>query len=458
MSFIRNALIVSLLLVFSTSSLMAETVPQITPEAREVVESFREMFRDTRSLYSPSRNMRTANVIDNRIFQFIEADNWINEVKEDFFYDEHGRLEEVKMHHWDFLDEEWTPSFMSAIIEWNEHDLVDELKLRVMSPVEMDVAVITKEYNENQQIIEMIMEEMDQDSGMMELMMEANFHYDANGHIDYMTMYRPFWEEYENLSVTLDDNNRLSEAIIEESDDGENFYLWEKEVFEYHPDDTSGYAEVQDFLNFLGPRMAFEPMTWWEAPMYEAEYLYEWIDNDWEPYSQYLYTYYPDNLLESRIREYYHDYLDDPWDTWERMLYTYTDDGHLIEVLYQYEYDEDIGWEDEERVLMNRTEITNVDDEYLKPVSLNITNYPNPFNPETTISFHLPEGQPVELTVLNIRGRKIKKLIDEEMPSGMHSVSWDGRDSSGRELSSGVYFYRLTGEQVSETGKMLLLK
>ncbi|MFQ5652057.1 MAG: FG-GAP-like repeat-containing protein [bacterium] len=70
-------------------------------------------------------------------------------------------------------------------------------------------------------------------------------------------------------------------------------------------------------------------------------------------------------------------------------------------------------------------------------------NYPNPFNAETVISYALPEPTEVKLTIHNLRGRVVRKLVDEVQLSGEKRVLWDGRDGSGRVVASGLYFVRL---------------
>jgi hypothetical protein len=90
-----------------------------------------------------------------------------------------------------------------------------------------------------------------------------------------------------------------------------------------------------------------------------------------------------------------------------------------------------------------------------------LSNHPNPFNPYTTIEFSVVVGLApthVLLEVFNIRGQRVRTLISEYMPSGNHSVVWDGRDDSGRPVGSGVYLYRLQAGEISETRRMLLLK
>ena len=85
-------------------------------------------------------------------------------------------------------------------------------------------------------------------------------------------------------------------------------------------------------------------------------------------------------------------------------------------------------------------------------------NYPNPFNPSTTISYQLSQTVPVQLTVYNIAGQPVRRLVNEVQLAGVYQVTWDGRDDRDRELASGVYLYRLqAGEQV-ETRKLVLLR
>ncbi|MBD3220391.1 hypothetical protein GF314_04040 [bacterium] len=85
-------------------------------------------------------------------------------------------------------------------------------------------------------------------------------------------------------------------------------------------------------------------------------------------------------------------------------------------------------------------------------------NYPNPFNPQTTIQFALPEAQDVRIDIFDIRGYRLRTLVDESMPAGHHSVIWNGRDGAGRQVASGAYFYRVQAGPMSETRRMLLVK
>ncbi len=85
-------------------------------------------------------------------------------------------------------------------------------------------------------------------------------------------------------------------------------------------------------------------------------------------------------------------------------------------------------------------------------------NVPNPFNPKTDIRFALPQGQDVSLKVYDVKGRQIVTLQDGRMDAGYHTISWNGTDDTGRQMSSGVYFYVLQGEDLKLMEKMVLLK
>jgi len=87
-----------------------------------------------------------------------------------------------------------------------------------------------------------------------------------------------------------------------------------------------------------------------------------------------------------------------------------------------------------------------------------LQNYPNPFNPVTTIQYILPKNEHIVLEVYNIAGEKINTLINENQPQGSYDVKWDGRNSKGKLVSSGVYFYRIKSGKFIKSRKMVLLR
>lgn len=84
--------------------------------------------------------------------------------------------------------------------------------------------------------------------------------------------------------------------------------------------------------------------------------------------------------------------------------------------------------------------------------------YPNPFNPSTTLSFSLKDAGLVNLDIYNQKGQKVRTMINDTMPSGEHRIHWNGTDDSGRNVASGLYFYRMKSGKYSATRKMILMK
>ncbi len=85
-------------------------------------------------------------------------------------------------------------------------------------------------------------------------------------------------------------------------------------------------------------------------------------------------------------------------------------------------------------------------------------NYPNPFSSNTTIEYSLPNSAPVTLTVYNILGQLVARIIEPMQSKGPHSITWDGRGENGKKAASGIYFYRLQAGAFSATKKMVLLR
>ena len=85
-------------------------------------------------------------------------------------------------------------------------------------------------------------------------------------------------------------------------------------------------------------------------------------------------------------------------------------------------------------------------------------NYPNPFNPSTTIKFSIAKAGQAKIEVYNILGGLVTTLFDGQVTAGVNEITWDGTDKNGKTVSSGIYFYRLTADNYSETKKMTLLK
>lgn len=101
---------------------------------------------------------------------------------------------------------------------------------------------------------------------------------------------------------------------------------------------------------------------------------------------------------------------------------------------------------------------TPIEDEVSSMPKIQLKNYPNPFNPTTTISFNVPEAGNVELGIYNVKGQLVKNLFTGQKSAGINNVVWDGTDNSYKKVTSGIYLYKMKTGSYSATRKMILLK
>jgi len=94
----------------------------------------------------------------------------------------------------------------------------------------------------------------------------------------------------------------------------------------------------------------------------------------------------------------------------------------------------------------------------IAPTALTLTNYPNPFNPMTTIRFQNPKDSKVEVVIFNIKGQKVRGLLAENSKAGTHELTWDGKDSNGRSVASGMYLISVKAGDKHLIKKAMLLK
>ncbi len=103
--------------------------------------------------------------------------------------------------------------------------------------------------------------------------------------------------------------------------------------------------------------------------------------------------------------------------------------------------------------------IVSNDDNNVTPTITRLNkNYPNPFNPETTISFDLNRNQNVKLEIYNVLGQKVKTLCNDNLQAGNHKYVWNGTDQNNRKVASGIYFAKMTSKSLTKTQKMILMK
>ncbi|HNS74304.1 MAG TPA: FlgD immunoglobulin-like domain containing protein, partial [bacterium] len=102
---------------------------------------------------------------------------------------------------------------------------------------------------------------------------------------------------------------------------------------------------------------------------------------------------------------------------------------------------------------------TAVETEAQQPLVFELkNNYPNPFNPVTTINYQVARSTQVRIAVYDLLGKEVATLVDGRMAAGAHVITWNGRNNAGQSVSSGVYFCRMVSPEYTHILKMTLLK
>jgi O-glycosyl hydrolase len=123
------------------------------------------------------------------------------------------------------------------------------------------------------------------------------------------------------------------------------------------------------------------------------------------------------------------------------------------------------------QVLLPASSVTTLVGELDEPILVNVEereslpetfqlyqNYPNPFNPVTTLRFSIPKTTQISLVIYNMLGQRVRTLVNHSMAAGQHQIFWDGTNDSGRQVSTGVYFYRIVAGEFIATKKCVLLR
>ena len=140
---------------------------------------------------------------------------------------------------------------------------------------------------------------------------------------------------------------------------------------------------------------------------------------------------------------------------------SYYEDNSLefdIEYFYRVSYYAN-GQSEYSEVLSVTLEAVNVDDTQQLPTVYALhQNYPNPFNPVTNLTYVLPENETVSFIIYDVKGHKVRSLVNSKQSAGYHSIRWDATNDHGAAVSAGVYIYIIQAGNFTKTKKMVLLK
>ena len=139
---------------------------------------------------------------------------------------------------------------------------------------------------------------------------------------------------------------------------------------------------------------------------------------------------------------------------------SFTDENLEPEIEYFYRVSGYVGyWTNYSNTVSVMIESLDLNDNFAMPMDYKIhQNYPNPFNPMTTLSYDLPEGGPVGIAIYDMRGKIVKNLLNDYQDAGPRSIKWDATNDQGKQVSAGMYIYRIEIGDLKQSKKMLFIK
>jgi hypothetical protein len=292
--------------------------------------------------------------------------------------------------------------------------------------------------------------------------------YDDQGHPameTYEVFVDPEWVIQSQFNYIWDSEGNLLSSLLKYRSGG-MLVNTDSVAYEYDKDSSKINTVTFIWINAAWTYYSKEVEVYTESNYRLYSEIQLWKDSVWSNKNQEFYEYdAKGNLLSyiSKIGE-----NDTGWVNMVKTVYTYDDNNNPVSGEnfvwtnmtwvqgngYLYDGSSSIeGYYFEAEFVYIRPQIS-AEDENLQPSNFSLSqNYPNPFNPETKISFSLPQSGKTMLKIYDMLGREVAELINGEMEKGPHLVNF-----SGRNLSSGVYIYRLQSGSFTESKKMMLIK
>jgi hypothetical protein len=357
------------------------------------------------------------------LYQEWQNETWVNDEIHISYYDENGFFIDMLYQEWQ--NETWV-NMMYYSSTNNEYGWPLETLVQMWDPVNqswMDAAIFTTSYNaQGQPTYSLIQANI---AGVWTNMMQMTYTWVSNLLIELLTEAWDF-EQSNWVNDNMDINTYNGDDRIEELD-----LIWEEGNWLNDEKRTYTYDGNHHLMEQLEQ---------------------QWNGGTWNDQRHSAYTYDGDwNEIEEYEREWQNGWVDFQLktSTWEN--------GNMISRLVQ-EWNPGRNW-----VNLSIQEITygevNESDEVTIMPSTSLNNYPNPFNPNTTISFSVSENnQLTKLEIFNVKGQLVKTLVNAPLSAGNYLVEWNGKNDKQKPVVSGFYFCRLTSGKSQRIQKMILMK
>lgn len=397
---------------------------------------------------SPNRDFR----LTHQITHDYEEGDWVQSMKTIVNYSDNyaSRVESIVMYGWDEDDNDWGEPVSHSYYEYNAAGLVTSFIMEMNFGTQtIPFARFESVYDGQNRVVRQdmyIIDFMDFETWIPDMWYE--YEYGPNNTFELFS-----WEnedsgdQYYHSTFTYDSSGRITEELSYASMDNVNWTFDTKNERSYHPQDNSTGADFIAYLaNAYGATLLL--MDWNIPILVSSDTSYFWNGEIWIPDYRTVWE-YDGSLRRNRMEE--DEWITDQWVTEDKTFFHYDSNGNMEYVVMQYGW---AGlWEDDTKIEYFWESYTSSED-LVHDVSpaLKINAWPMPFKESLNISTSAKSGTTPEISIYNSRGQLVREF------KGLNNLSWDGKDSLGRDSANGIYFIRAKQDRDSAVRKVIRVK
>ncbi|MFA5831878.1 MAG: T9SS type A sorting domain-containing protein [Bacteroidota bacterium] len=396
------------------------------------------------------------------IFEVLQNNQLLNMGRQTYTYDTRGNMLTVLGERW--INNQWENTLRIFYLYDTKGNLLSEFWEDWVNSQWVNAARVTNTYDSVGNITT-ILHEYWSDNQWTKFY-QYDFTYDANGNMltEYFQDFTPRYNSEYLITYTYDANSNVL-TIQYDSDGSPN----ERYTYTYNASNIKTSELYESWSDSLWIKFYRITYSYDTNAKLVLEMRDNWSNNQWTNAVRVIYTYDVNGNQLSYLEEYW---INELWVNYERYMYKFIQNNLLTEVVHE-------AWQNSSWRPINKdfslyniagisfsaygykinlsyklivTDVCKNDGMIATVYSLS-QNYPNPFNPTTTIRYSLPSSANVKLSVYDLLGREIATLVNEEQSAGWKEVQWNAKN-----VSSGIYFYKLQAGSFVETRKMLLVR
>lgn len=399
----------------------------------------------------PVRDLRLVGYI-----QEVYETSWENDLALALLWDANERVSAVVSKYWDWDLNQWTND-LKYQISYRPNSSPNSVEILSWNgTMWAQEGNILYDYTGNK--INTITTQMLVDAQLVDMMTQEYSYVGSSNVIEHVTITINMFDLRDRFSMrtyfTWDGLGRPSFATLSVENDTGVWTPIERTHITYHQQDTSTYDDFYTHI-LMQPAMGdYDIMPFGSYFMINEEVTYVFEASLWSLQNKTSYLYNTGTLALEEVKDYY--YASEQWVQEAQDDFSYDEDGYMLQWLYSQVIGSDLFFN--ERKTYQYENMSDSQDPTGAPMVSSLKVFPNPFNPKTNISFDLSKAEQVRVEIFNLKGQRVRTLLDEFKASGNHQVSWNGKDERGLAVGSGMYIVRLKSAHNSKSAKILLLK